>query len=226
MRIVLKPLGAIAIIGAIIALALIAFRSSGNRNVVTEKSTASIPTNAANRSSAENPETVYKDGLENGWQERGWAKVIDYKNASPVYGNAGTSIRVEAGPYEAVKIYHPTAVDLSQYKYLVCVVNGGEKGGQPLVVNAIAQGKNQGSVSFPPLPPNKWVRIAVPLSELEVEGRRDFNAFWLQDMSGKASSPFYVDDIQFSATEPSSSTEESLLFNKVRKPQSATPNTP
>ncbi|MBC7808201.1 MAG: hypothetical protein H7145_18880 [Akkermansiaceae bacterium] len=216
MRIVLKPLGVITIIGAIILLALLAFRSSSLRNAATSRSptptgTGATPPVSNGETAAEGELTVYTDGLENGWQERGWAKVIDYANASPVRGSVGTSIRVEAAPYEAVKIYNPAA-DLSSYRHLVFFLHGGNEGGQVLTVATVAAGKTQKGVPLAPLPANKWVRVIVPLSELGIQGRRDVNAFWLQDASA-APAVFHIDDIQFRVTPPDGVPEETLALS-------------
>ncbi len=226
MRIVLKPLGAVAILGAIILLVVIAFRNKSNPEPVSNRSssnTFSTISGADKSSPVTATAAVYRDGLENGWQERGWAKAIDYRNTVPARGDAGTSIRVEAGPHEAVKMFHPDALDLTRYKRFVCYVNGGDKGGQSLVLNAIAGGKNQGRVSFAPLPPKQWVLLSVPLTELDVQERRDFNAFWIQNMSAEAAPAFYVDDVQFVAAESPSGSDTPLPFAKVLP---ATPTAP
>lgn len=219
MRIVLKPLGAATVFAAIIALAIVAFRNllagdsvSGNAFVVSSV----IDPMGKNPSAKGGVLTVYRDGLENGWQDRGWAKVIDYADIYLAHGSTGKSIRVEAGPYEAVKIYHPEALDLSSFRHFVCYINGGEKGGQHLVLSAIAGGKNRGKVQFPPLPPNQWVRLSVPFTKLDVEGRSDFNSFWIQSMSGDAAPAFYVDDVELRKGEPETEPGQTLPFTRLQ----------
>ena len=51
-------------------------------------------------------QTVYDDALgKNGWQNYGWA-TLNYANAAPVHGSTGTSIRVDAGAYQALYLHH------------------------------------------------------------------------------------------------------------------------
>jgi len=209
MRIVLKPLGLAVIVGAISLLVLAAIwkRSLGSADMPV----AAQP-DPPRGSGVASTLVVYSDKLENGWQERGWAKVVDYANAAPVHGG-GASIRAEAAPFEAVKIYQPTA-NLSPYKYVVLFLNGGENGGQTLQLCFVAGGKTQKPVTLAPLPANRWVRLAVPLSTFRIAGRSDINAFWLQNQSNN-SATFYLDDISFRQTLPDTVPEETLAATPV-----------
>ncbi|MBC8141605.1 MAG: hypothetical protein H7Y38_09220 [Armatimonadetes bacterium] len=215
MRIVLKPMGLTVIIGAITLLVLAALWKRPPVPAVTAPPVVPVAVQfAPARSGSATPNlVVYSDKLDNGWQERGWAKVVDYANAAPVRGKAGTSIRTEAAPYEAVKIYHPT-VNMSPYKYVVLFVNGGEKGGQTLQLCFVAGGKTQKPVGVAPLPANKWVRVAVPLSDFGIAGRGDINAFWIQNQSGEPTT-FYADDISFHQAAPDAVPEETIVATPV-----------
>ncbi|MBC8136710.1 MAG: hypothetical protein H8F28_12550 [Fibrella sp.] len=215
MRIVLKPLGAVAIVGAIILLSLLAFRNNALKNAVPDGTPGvTVPsTGAATVATGGGELKVYENGLENGWMERGWAKTIDYANASPVRGNKGRSIRVSAAPYEAIKIYNPVA-NLSSYKYLVFFLHGGNNGGQQLTVTTVANGKTQKGVALAPPPANKWVRVSVPFAQLGIEGRRDVQAFWVQTTSADTA-VFHIDDIQFRATPPGEVAEETLALPEM-----------
>lgn len=232
MRIVLKPLGAVVLVVAIGTLALIAFKKGGkgvtetppvqttNRSVSNPWGASAPSPPVAKVADVKDAVVVYTDALENGWQERGWAKVMDYSDASPARGGKGTSIRVEAASFEAIKIFKADA-DLSSYRHLVLFLHGGPTGGQSLAVATVAAGKTQKSVSLPPLPAEKWVRVVVPFAELGIEGRRDVNAFWVQNASGE-SAVFHMDDIQFRTTPPDGVSEETL----TQLPATQTASTP
>jgi len=170
---------------------------------------------AAPVASASAPLVVYGDGLENGWMERGFARVIDYHNASPVRGSQGSSIRVESGPYEALKVYNPVA-DVSHYKYLVFYVNGGAIGGQMLRVQTVVGGKTQGLIYLQALPAEKWARVVIPLDDLGVLGRNDLYAFWMQNTKNQTAPPFYVDDIQFCTSDTPSGNEPNLKIGRTQ----------
>ena len=210
MRIVIKPLGLVSIVGAIILLSFLAFRSTldaTRKPPVSMVSVRDIPEKPGIATSQ--PElTVYANGLENGWQERGWAKVIDYGNMSPVRGGGGTSIRGETVPYDAVKIYNPVA-RLASYNYLVLFLHGGEAGGQVLTLATVAGGRSQKGIALPPLPAGQWVRVVVPMERLGIQGRDDVYAFWLQNNTATATE-FCIDDVQFLTTPPGSVTETTL----------------
>ena len=160
--------------------------------------------------------SIYTNELQNGWQERGWAKVVDYANTTPVHGSGGTSIRIEAAPYEGAKIYDPTA-NLSSYKYLVLYLSGGKAGGQTLQLCVVAGGKTQPGLSLAALPANKWVRVAVPMSDFGVQGRSDVKAFWVQNMSGDPVT-YYMDDISFRKAAPETVPEETLTTTVATAP--------
>ncbi len=201
MRIVLKPVGAVVLIAAIGLLTFLAWRSSHSKENSTTPVSNTSPLAPAIPATTNTALILYKDGLLNGWQDQAGTKKIDYRNSNPVHGKTGTSIRVEAGPNEGMKIHHAAAVDIANDNYLLFFIHGGEKAGQSLSVAASASGKSTGHILLPPLEPNKWLLITIPLTKLGVQGRPDLEGISIRNESKKAMPPFFVDDIQLSTTD-------------------------
>ncbi len=137
---------------------------------------------------------VFGEGLSNGWLSYGWAK-MDYANTSPVHSGQ-MSIRVQAGPYEAMYLHHDP-FRIGKFRSLTFWIHGGPEGGQQLKVQAIIRGKGQMEFTLPKLYPNAWRLIVVPLAGLGITDKSNMEGFWIQNLSGSALPAFYVDDIAF-----------------------------
>jgi alpha-N-arabinofuranosidase len=148
---------------------------------------------------AQADQSVYADGLINGWQDWSWASV-NLGNSLPVQSGTA-SIAVSAGPWQALYLHHD-AFDSSLYSNLVFWVNGGSSGGQLLQVQAELDGTPQTVAALPPLAANSWQQITLPLASLGAQGKPNLDGFWIQDRSGTTQPQFYVDNISFSAPPP------------------------
>lgn len=214
-RIVIKPLGAALVLCTIAGLAYIAVRSSSSNSTQYEivsgaaGTTAPAPaaTSAPGATSALAPSTtkgpaIYTDSLQNGWGQYGWAKVIQYANASPAYpeGPKARSIRAVLGGFEGVKIHHPS-FNTTPYDRMTLRLHGGPKGGQTVEVAAYLTTKagaaqtEGGTIICGPIPPGKWVSVVVPLKRLNVDRKPDLTDIWVKNQSGEPTTIF-LDDIR------------------------------
>ena len=146
-------------------------------------------------------QTVYTDGLVNGWQNWSWA-TVNLANTAPVQSGSD-SISVSAGPYQALYL-HQTPFDSSTYANLIFWINGGATGGQLLQVQATLNGAAQTVVTLPALAANTWQQVSIPLSSLGVQNQPDMDGFWIQDRSGTTQPTFFVDTISVTALPPPS----------------------
>jgi alpha-N-arabinofuranosidase len=141
-------------------------------------------------------QVVYRDALQNGWQDYGWA-TISYRNTHPVHSGT-SSISVKPARGQAVYIHH-SAFDSGPYRAISFWISGGAAGGQRLRVQALLGGKAQKPVFLAALPRNSWRQVTVPLASLGVANRTELDGFWLQESLGKDQPTFYVDDISLFA---------------------------
>src|ERR1035437_6664554 len=145
---------------------------------------------------AQADQSVYTDALVNGWQDWSGA-TVNFSNPQPVQSGPD-SISVSAGPYQALYLHHD-AFDSSLYSNLVFWIDGGSTGGQLLQVQATLNAPAQTVVTLPPLAPNSWQQVTMPLSSLGVESQPNLDGFWIQDRSGTTQPKFYVDTISITA---------------------------
>lgn len=144
---------------------------------------------------AQTVQAVYADALQNGWQSYGWAK-LDYAATTTVHGGT-KSISVTAGAYEALFLHHD-AQAAATFTNLSFWIHGGTAGGQLLQVQATLNGSALPAKTLPALT-KQWQQISLPLTALGLSNQVDFDGFWIQDRSGKASPVFYVDDVSLTA---------------------------
>ncbi len=145
-------------------------------------------------------QTVYDDALENGWMNYGWA-TLNYSNANPVHGTGGTSVRVDAGGYQALYLAH-AAFDATPYTSLVFWINGGASGGQSLQVQAHVNGSALAAVDIPAPMANAWQQVTLSLASLSAAEQSQLDGFWIQNKTGGTLPTFYVDDVALAADPP------------------------
>src|SRR5581483_202632 len=124
-------------------------------------------------------QAIYTDGLQNGWQDWGWA-AHNYSNTNPVHSGS-YSVSVSCSNYQALYL-HNSAFAPTLYTNLIFWINGGATGGQPLQVNAVYNANNvtYPAYALPTVPGgNTWQQYIVPISALGITGSAD--GFWIQE---------------------------------------------
>lgn len=135
------------------------------------------------------PFVAYDEELKNGWQNRSWAKV-----AFSVPAGGSKPIKVEGDAWSALALHHE-AFSTEGFSKLTFYINGGQAGGQSLMIKAVADGKTI-EADFVVKPKAKtWAIVDVPLKDIGAQGKM-LEGFMLQGQ-GTAYSPYYVDRIQF-----------------------------
>lgn len=166
MKIIIKPLGAIVLLGAILLLAILAYRGQ-NRSASTKdmSSPAAIsstspdtapegitapsvsPSPVASPASfatatAARGQSIYRDGVENGWVSLGWNWAKDVDLADKSRPRSGTrAIRVRYESFDGVKFHH-APLNTAPYDRISFYVNGGDKGSQHIGIGAARSEKS------------------------------------------------------------------------------------
>lgn len=131
---------------------------------------------------------IYIDSLSAGWADWSWSATRNLANASPVHGAPSSLAVTVTAAWGALYLHADTAIALTGYSQLRFWVNGGNAGGQQLVLVM-----NNGAQSFPfTAPANTWTQVSVPLSATSPTSLTDL--YW-QDAANSAQPTFYLDDI-------------------------------
>lgn len=230
MKIILKPLGALFLCGAIVVLAILAFRSgSGNRPTdsapVSAVSASPSPslTNTVAVAATEGARghAIYRDEAENGWTTKGWtwAKKVVFDNTDTVHSRKN-AIKVEYQSYDGVKFHH-APLDTTPFDRISFYINGGPEGGQKIAVGAARAEKNVAeTIMFKPLPAGKWVAVTIPLTTLGLSHQPDMTSFWINGTTGKPQKALYIDEVRLLLpSEPAPSGPALAAETSVPKPK-------
>jgi len=137
--------------------------------------------------------SLYDDQLENAAEDWSWA-TVDLANATPVHAGA-KSIKVTAGSFEAFRIHFHSPISTASYNGVTFWMNGGAAGGQPLVIAATVNDTAQAAFTLAAPAANTWQKYTVTVAQLGLTALPNFDGFWIQNNSGAAISPFFIDDI-------------------------------
>ena len=140
------------------------------------------------------------DGLINGWQDWSWNAANDFSSSD--YAHTGTrSVKVTyASAWAGFRLEH-SSLCTAPYARLSFWVNGGIQAGRNIRVSALISGVSKTSVPLDnyieggSIAAALWRQAAIPLADLGVVNICTLTGFWLQEGSGSAQVPFYVDDI-------------------------------
>ena len=146
----------------------------------------------ANLAGAQAPMLIYADATANGWQNWSWGAVA-FTNTNPVQAGS-RSISASLKPGEAVSFWHST-LDTTTYQSLSFWIHGGTGGGQRLQVAALLGSAIQTTKSIGPLTANTWTNVVIPLSQLGVANKTNFNRFWMQLSGSGTTNIFYMDTV-------------------------------
>jgi sugar lactone lactonase YvrE len=152
---------------------------------------------------AQAPLPIYDDTTANllGFQDWSWVSgVNNFYNTSPIRSGAQYSISVSsAAAGNALWLYAPS-FSTALYSNLTFWIHGGAEGGQVVTVFGVAGDANVGTgVTLPSLAADTWRQMVVPLQALQVDNVTNCNGFCWQ-LTGGASSDFYVDPVQLGPT--------------------------
>ncbi len=136
---------------------------------------------------------AYDDNLINGWQNWSWA-TTNFANTNPVHGGTQSVAVTETSAYGGFYLHH-NPLDSSQYRTISFWINGGSTGGQQLQVMATASGTAQIAYALPPLTANTWTQVIVPLSQLGMSARGDFDGVVIQGWINSLNPTYFVDDV-------------------------------
>ena len=170
---------------------------------------------------AQSDQTIYSDALGAGWQDWSWC-ARDLNSTDFIHSGTKSAKVTYTGAWQGFYLRHASQ-DSSGYSDLVFWIHGGATSGRNITAAAqlsdVAQpgvNLNQfiqgGSVAA-----GTWRKVTIPLSALGAANKATFNGFWLQDASGGAQAPFYVDDITLVAVPAPSQIQVTIDANVVRR---------
>jgi hypothetical protein len=149
---------------------------------------------------AQTNQILYADALQNGWANWSWA-TVSFTQTNVVHSGS-RAISVNAGGWEAL-FFHHDLFDATAYTNLTFWINGGNAGGQQLVVQAVRGGTSVASgQTIGPLTAGTWRQINVPVSALLSPGTTQIDGFWIQENTGNTAPVFYVDDMVLQSGTP------------------------
>jgi hypothetical protein len=138
---------------------------------------------------------IYDDGLENGFEDWGWA-TRNLLNTDPIHSGS-VSVSVTAKAWEGLYFWHRPMSTVG-YDSVSFWANGGEHGLQLLRIRGMLSGKEELGDNVPVLPPNRWRQYKVSLSDIGVANKTNFTGIEIVLAEG-ATNTFYVDDVQLDA---------------------------
>jgi alpha-L-arabinofuranosidase len=150
--------------------------------------------------------TIYADGLGPGWADWSWCS-RNLAATNIVHGGAQSARLTYTGGFQGFYLRH-AEFDNSGYTHLVFWINGGGTSNRAMTVAAHLNDQPQPGVPLAAyieggaVAANIWRKVTIPLVALGVQNQASFNGFWIQDASGSAQPPFYVDDITLQAAPP------------------------
>jgi alpha-N-arabinofuranosidase len=160
----------------------------------------------AGDSRAQSDMTIYGDGLGPGWADWSWCN-RDLASTDAVHSGTHSARLTYTAGFQGFYMRH-AGFDDSGYTHLVFWINGGSLGNRAMTVAAHLNDQAQLSVPLASyveggfVAANTWRKVTIPLAALGVDNQANFNGFWIQDASGSAQPPFYVDDISLQAAPP------------------------
>src|SRR5947209_10784915 len=152
--------------------------------------------------------TIYADALGPGWADWSWCN-RDLASTDNVHSGSRSARLTYTAGFQGFYLRH-AGFDDSGYTHLIFWINGGSTGNRAMTVAAHLNDQAQPSVPLASyveggfVAANTWRKVTIPLAALGVDNQANFNGFWIQDASGSAQTPFYVDDILLQAAPPPS----------------------
>ena len=170
---------------------------------------------------AQSNQPIYTDALGAGWQDWSWC-TRDLNSTDFVHSGVRSAKITYTAAWQGFYLRHADQ-DSSGYSDLVFWIHGGTVNGRNITIAAQLSDVAQNSVNLNPfiqggsVAAGSWRKATIPLSALGAANRSNFNGFWLQDASGGAQAPYYVDDIELVAVPPPSQVQISVDANVVKR---------
>jgi alpha-N-arabinofuranosidase len=168
----------------------------------------SIPQQASAQYTTNVP--IYANAVVGGFQDWSWA-TRNLSETSTVYPGCTDAIQANFGPNTALS-FHSSNVPGNQFSSLSFYVNGGTTGGQNFTVQInTASNANTPALSVTnyisggQIPPNKWILVTIPLSDLGVSNAPDIDDVEIYNGSGNTLNTLYFDQIVLNGPIPPSS---------------------
>lgn len=136
------------------------------------------------------PIVVYDDGLKDGWSDIS-TNVVTHQ----VVMDDILPLKVEGDAYTALAFLH-VPFETKGLSRVSFYVNGGEKGGQTLIVRATQGGKPTAKSYVVTLNSSAWNYVEIPLTEFG-EGLETLDGLWFQTKDANRDAPYYITLIQF-----------------------------
>lgn len=161
---------------------------------------------------------LYLDYPAGQWDDWSWAS-RDMRNTNPVRSYQ-YSIRVDLGPWTAVRFHHSWGIETTGFSHLEFWVHGGSSGGQQFHLMVAVNGTDRTPVpvtNYVSIPANSWVRVQVPLSDLGVASGVRLTDVYFIERRGQSVPTFYLDDIRLiRAFVPTSATLTADMAQTIR----------
>lgn len=139
---------------------------------------------------------VYSDALDQNWWDASWGTTVDFANSTPVHGGTHSmSVTYDRG-FGAVSLRADAPLNGADYESLSFWINGGASADRALQVGLTdSSGAQTGNYVPVATTPDTWTQVNVPLANI---GAPDaIGGLLLQDFSGTAQEPLYLDDVVF-----------------------------
>jgi hypothetical protein len=163
---------------------------------------------------------VYHNFLENAWQDWSWC-TRDLGSTDYVFSGT-TSVKVTyTGAWQGFFLASPTGFLADGLGSLTFEINGGKTSGRSISVAAYVNGASLTGVDLNKylaghvVPAKQWVSASIPLKDLGLKPGQVLEGFWLQESSGAAQPPFYLDEIGFTYLPPPANTVLRVQTNQV-----------
>jgi alpha-L-arabinofuranosidase len=170
---------------------------------------------------AQTNQTVYADALGAGWEDWSWC-VRDFNSTDFVHSGTKSIKATYSAAWQGLYFRHG-AQDSSGFSDIVFWIHGGTTNGRNITVAAQLNDTSQNGVALNQyiqggsVAAGVWRKVTIPLAALGAANKPNFNGFWLQDGSGGAQQPYYVDDITLVAVPPPSQIQVNIDATNLKR---------
>jgi hypothetical protein len=146
-------------------------------------------------------EVIYDDGLAGSWQDWSWETAVNFTQNAPVHSGSNAISVTYNEPWAGLALQSTTSFNTTNYDAVTFWIHGGTTGGHQLSLKV--RDGSQTIIENPVVVTtiaNSWTQVDVSMSELGLSNGT-VTGIVLQDAIGSVQPVFYLDDIQFVATD-------------------------